>query len=227
MPRIARIVAAGYPHHISQRGNYQQKIFTFDTDRIKYLSLLKEESSRYHLIILAYCLMSNHVHFMVVPQSEDSLGKVFKYTNMKYSQYYNNQMKVSGHLFQGRFFSCILNEQHLIACARYIERNPVRANLVKESYLWPYSSAKIHCGIDKYDPLGTNQLFAYIEKEPKEWKEFIEAPDHPDEMKGIREKTRTGRPLGPNDFIERLEGQLKRVLKLKPKGRPNNKKVDK
>jgi len=227
MPRIARIVAAGYPHHISQRGNYQQKIFTFDTDRIKYLSLLKEESSRYHLIILAYCLMSNHVHFIVVPQSEDSLGKVFKYTNMKYSQYYNNQMKVSGHLFQGRFFSCILNEQHLIACARYIERNPVRANLVKESYLWPYSSAKIHCGIDKYDPLGTNQLFAYIEKEPKEWKEFIEAPDHPDEMKGIREKTRTGRPLGPNDFIERLEGQLKRVLKLKPKGRPNNKKVDK
>jgi len=73
-----------------KRGNYQQKIFTDDTDRRKYLSLLKEESSCYHLIVLAYCLMSNHLHFIVVPQSEDSLGKVFKYTNMKYSQYYNN-----------------------------------------------------------------------------------------------------------------------------------------
>jgi len=226
MPRIARVVAAGYPHHITQRGNYQQKIFADDTDRKKYLSLLQEESSRYHLIILAYCLMSNHVHFMAVPQREDSLGKVFKYTNMKYSQYYNNKMRVSGHLFQGRFFSCVLNEQHMIACTRYIERNPVRANLVKKPYLWSYSSAKIHCGIDKYDPLGVNQLFAYIEKEPKEWKEFIEAPDNPDEMDGIRKKTKTGRPLGPNDFIERLEGQLKRVFKLKPKGR-TKKKVDK
>jgi len=100
MPRIARIVAAGYPHHITQRGNYRQKIFADDTDRRKYLSLLKEESKRYHLDILAYCLMSNHVHFMVLPQREDSMGKVFKYTNMKYSQYYNNKMKVSGYLFQ-------------------------------------------------------------------------------------------------------------------------------
>ena len=89
-----------------------------------------------------------------------------------------------------------------------------------------HPSAKIHCGIDKYDPLGVNQLFDYVEKGRKEWKEFIEAPDNPDEMKGIKEKTRTSRPLGTNDFIERLEGQLKRVFKLKPKGRPK-KKVDK
>jgi len=114
----------------------------------------------------------------------------------------------------------------MIARARYIERNPVRVNLVKEPCLWPYSSAIIHCGINKYDPLGVNQLFTYIEKNPKEWKEFIEAPDNPEEMKGIREKTRTGRPLGSNDFIERLEGQLKRIFKLKSKGRPK-KKVDK
>jgi len=98
--------------------------------------------------------------------------------------------------------------------------------MVKQPYLWLYSSAKIHCGIHQDDPLGTNQLFDYIEKDPKEWKEWIEAPDNSNEIKGIREKTRTGRPLGTNDFIERLEGQLKRVFKLKPKGRPK-KKVDK
>jgi len=170
--------------------------------------------------------MSNHVHFIVIPLREDSMGKVFKYTNMKYSKYYNNKIKVSGHLFQSRFFSCVLEDPHMIACARYIERNPVRAKLVKKPYLWPYSSAKIHCGINRDDPLGINKFFDYIEKETKEWKEFIEEPDDPDEIKGIREKTRTGRPLGTNDFIERLERQLKRLFRLKPKGRPK-KKVDK
>jgi len=89
-------------------------MFANDVDQIKYFSLLKEESSRYHLIILSYCLMSNHVHFMAVPQSKDSLGKVFKYTHMKYSQYYHNKMRVSVHLFQGRFFSCVLDERLLL-----------------------------------------------------------------------------------------------------------------
>ena len=106
-----------------KRGDYQQKVFANDDDRIKCLSLLKEESSRYHLIILSYGLMSNHVHFMAVPQSEDSLAKAFKYTHMKYSQYYNNRMKVSGHLFQNRFFSCVLDERHMIACAQRKDQN--------------------------------------------------------------------------------------------------------
>jgi len=122
------------PHHITQRGNYRQKIFADDTDRRKYLSLLKEESKRYHLIILAYYLMSNHVHFMAIPQREDSMGEVFKYTNMRYSQYYNKKINARGHLFQGRFFSCVLDERHMITCARYIERNPVR-EMVKEPRL--------------------------------------------------------------------------------------------
>ena len=79
MPIIARIVAAGHPYHITQRRNYRQKIFAFDTDRRKYLSLRKEESKRYHLIILAYCLMSNHLHFIAVPEREDCNTQVQKY----------------------------------------------------------------------------------------------------------------------------------------------------
>ena len=104
MPRIARVVSQGYPHHITQRGNYRQKIFSVDTDYAKYLSFVESESKRYGLKILAYCLMPNHVHFIAVPQSEDSMGKVFKYVNMKYSQCYNKKIGASGHLFQGRFF---------------------------------------------------------------------------------------------------------------------------
>ncbi len=220
MPRIARIIAVGYPHHITQRGNYRQKIFADDTDRKKYISLLKAESKRYGLIVLAYCLMPNHVHFIGIPEREDSMGNVFKYAHMKYSQYYNKKTRATGHLFQGRFFSCIMDELHTTACTRYIERNPVRAKMVKKPYLWKWSSAKIHCGIDKCDELEVNKLFDYIEEKQKGWKEFIETFDNSNEIKRIRQQTRKGRPLGANDFVERLEKKLKKVLRLKPKGRP-------
>lgn len=220
MPRIARVVAAGYPHHITQRGNYRQKIFSGNTDRKRYLSFLKDESKRYGLTILAYCLMPNHVHFIGVPEREDSMGKVFKYAHMKYSQYYNKKMRTTGHLFQGRFFSCILDETHTLACSRYIERNPVRAKMVDTPYLWEWSSAKIHCEIDSSDELGVNRLFNYVEKSQKSWKDFIELSDNPDEINRIREQTRKGRPLGTNAFVEKLESRLGRFLKLKPRGRP-------
>ncbi|MDD5671471.1 MAG: transposase, partial [Candidatus Omnitrophica bacterium] len=91
MPRIARVVAVGYPHHITQRGNYQQSLFENDDDRIMYLSLVKAESVKRHLRILAYCLMSNHVHFIAVPDDEDSMALTFKYAHMKYSQAINKR----------------------------------------------------------------------------------------------------------------------------------------
>jgi len=223
MPRIARVVAVGHPHHITQRGNYRQKIFGDDTDRKKYISLLKAETKRYGLLILAYCLMPNHVHFIGIPEREDSMGNVFKYAHMKYSQYYNKKTRTTGHLFQGRFFSCIMDEPHTLVCARYIERNPVRAKIVKKPRLWKWSSAKIHCGIDKRDELEVNRLFDYVEEKQKGWKGFIEVPDNPNEVKQIRQQTRRGRSLGANDFVERLGEKFKKVLTLKPKGRPRKK----
>ncbi|MCX5782349.1 MAG: transposase [Elusimicrobia bacterium] len=220
MPRIARVVAVGYPHHITQRGNYRQRIFSGDTDRKKYLSLLENESKSYGLGILAYCLMPNHVHFVVVPESEDSMGKVFKYAHMKYSQYYNKKMRTQGHLFQGRFFSSVMDERHTLACARYIERNPVRSKMVNNPHRWSWSSARAHSGIDKRDELGVNKFFDYVDGNTKTWRKFLELSDDPNEIRQIREQTRKGRPLGSTNFLDELEGKLKRVLKLKPKGRP-------
>jgi len=101
MPRIARIVAVGFPHHITQRGNYKQEIFEDEFDRREYLEYIAAESRKYNVEILAYCLMTNHVHFILVPQEESSLGQVFKYTNMKYSSYFNRKKGEPGHLFQG------------------------------------------------------------------------------------------------------------------------------
>src|SRR3989338_9323170 len=108
MPRIARIVVPGHAYHITQRGNYRRKIFRNDKDRSKYLSWIGEYSHRFHLSIIAYCLMDNHVHFIVRPRKEESLAKVFSAAHMRYAQYYNRERKASGHLWQGRVFFFLL-----------------------------------------------------------------------------------------------------------------------
>ena len=148
MPRIARIVAVGLPHHITQRGNYRQEVFLDDSDRRQYLSWIQDYSLKYRLSILAYCLMPNHVHYIAIPQEEDSLAKTFNIAHMRYSQYFNKKIKAGGHLWQGRFYSCILDEPHLLMAAKYIERNPVRARLVKKPWEWRWSSAPAHIGME-------------------------------------------------------------------------------
>ena len=224
MPRISRVVAIGYPHHITQRGNYRQEIFFDNGDRQKYLSLLQAESTRYKLKLLAYCLMANHVHFIVVPERKDSMGNVFKYASMKYSQYFNKKIGNKGHLFQGRYFSSIMDERHMMVCARYIERNPVRAEIVKDACDWNWSSAKEHCGL-KEDSFGVNQLFQYMGDDYGKWKDFIAESDNLEDIIEIRKQTKKGRPLGETNFVKRLEKKLNRSLILRPRGRPKKKKI--
>ena len=131
MPRLARVVAIGMPHHVTQRGNYRQKVFEKKEDFKKYLFLIKKYSEKYELGIIGYCLMSNHVHFIVIPDNKKSMSKTFNMAHMMYSQYVNNKRKEYGHLWQGRYYSSILNEEHMIEAMRYVERNPVRAKMVK------------------------------------------------------------------------------------------------
>lgn len=222
MPRIARIVAVDLPHHVTQRGNYRQNIFTTDADRLKYLSLLKFESGRYGLQILAYCLMDNHVHFIAVPKTDRSMGDVFKYVNMKYSRYFNQKMGEVGHLFQGRFFSSVLDEYYLTVCARYIERNPVRAGLVKNAWEWKWSSARAHCGIDQSSGFPLHRLFECVNIEPGQWREFLSGAEDEDEIRRIKSQALTGRPLmrGGNELLLGLERKLNRAITALPKGRP-------
>lgn len=220
MPRIARVVAEGYPHHITQRGNYRQLIFSEDRDRRRYLSLIQTESHRYGLKILAYCLMDNHVHFIGVPERTESLGNVFKYANMRYSQYYNRKIGSPGHLFQGRYYSCVMDESHTVTCARYIERNPVRAGTVQRPHSYKWSSAAVHCGMADDDPLNVAEFFNYVDMDPRGWKEFIDEEDNREDVRQIREKARTGRVLANEELIRVLERKLARSLRVKRKGRP-------
>ena len=146
MPRLTRIVHAGVSHHITQRGNRREKAFFTDDDRRAYLDWLKEYAEKYEVDILAYCLMTNHIHLVAVPKTEAGLQRMLKPPPMRYAQRINRTRSWKGHLWQGRFSSSALDEAYLWAVVRYVERNPVRARIVRKAENYPWSSAAAHCG---------------------------------------------------------------------------------
>ena len=127
MARLARVGLPGVVHHVTQRGVRSMDIFFEDEDRKVYLSLLKEQGERVGVKFISYCLMTNHIHLLVIPLEADSLRKGIGEAHRLYTRYINFNVNTRGHLFQGRFFSCPLDTPHFLAAARYVERNPVRA----------------------------------------------------------------------------------------------------
>lgn len=220
MPRIARIVAIGYPHHITQRGNYRQTVFTNDAEYALYLKWLNEYAKKNSLAILAYCLMPNHVHFVAIPQKEYSLARTFNACHMRYSQYFNKKKKLTGHLWQGRFFSCILDENYLYAAVRYIENNPVRAKLVKQPEDWKWSSARPHIS-EATSILALDDAKKYLDIE--DWQEYLSQREDASAITKIRGNTLSGKPLGSKNFITKLEKFFGKRITPLPRGRPKKK----
>ena len=142
------MVLNNVPHHITQRGNNKQDVFFVDDDRTKYLDLLKQQSQRFGLDILAYCLMSNHTHIIAIPRNEVALAKAIGSTHLLYTQYINRMHSRSGHLWQNRFFSCPMDNRHLWQTLQYIETNPIRAGIARKPWLYPHSSASAHVNND-------------------------------------------------------------------------------
>jgi len=219
MARIARVIAVGYPHHITQRGNNRQIVFNDNEDRKKYLSLIKQYSQEYKISTLCYCLMPNHVHFISIPHKENSLAKAFNFAHMRYSQYFNKKTSSCGHLWQSRFYSCVLDEPHLIMAARYIERNPVRAKMVKKAWEWKWSSAAYNIGNKPKDAIVDNLLAEYTGLRKQHWREILIDRDNEAFVKQIKIQTAKGLPLGQNKFVIMLEEKLNRKLKAEPRGR--------
>jgi len=141
MPRNARVVAPGLPHHITQRGTNRQRVFVTVADRSLYLRLVRENQAEAGVRILAYCLMRNHVHFVAVPQREDSLAVLFGRANGRNAQALNIPKGRSGHLWQARFHSCALSDSHLEIALRYVEENPCRAGIAASPAEYRWSSA--------------------------------------------------------------------------------------
>jgi putative transposase len=216
--RLARVEALETPHHVTQRGNGRRVVFETDNDRLVYLGLLQQHAKLQRLAILGYCLMPNHVHLIVVPQRADALRTALRNAHGRYAAYLNARQATSGHVWQGRYYSCPMDEDHLWTALRYAERNPVRAGMVRDAAEFPWSSARIHVGggwDGLIDPGPWSARWTL-----DEWREFLAATEFERESEAIRRSTHSGRPLGSAHFVERLETEMARPLVARHGGRP-------
>jgi len=163
--------------------------------------------------------MPNHVHLIVVPQRAASLPVALRYAHGRYAAYFNARRASSGHLWQGRYYSCPLDPPHLWAALRYAEINPVRAGMVADARAYPWSSAGAHCGGDTDDP--SLEMQPWRESwSTDSWRDFLGSSSAAGEADLIRRSTHSGRPLGTPEFIADLEVALQRRLARDKGGRP-------
>jgi len=213
MSRFARVVAAGHPHHIIQRGNRRQNVFFCGTDYQEYLRILSAHSRRFCLKVICYCLMPNHVHLIVIPREKNNLVQAIGETHRNYTRYVNSREGWRGYLWQGRFSSYVLDERHLLAAVRYILLNPVKAGMVKQAWQYQWSSVNCHMGTDKNASVDDTPIKPLI----RDWRSFLSKDISESEAALLSLHERTGRPLGDFRFIETLETLLKvRLKKYKP-----------
>ena len=225
MARWPRVVVPEVAHHVTQRGNARQVILADDADRTAYLDLLRQYSQLYRLCVLGYCLMSNHVHLVVIPRTPEALWQALKQTHGRYAAYWNARASSSGHVWQGRFYSCPLGDAHLWAALRYVELNPVRAGMAFAAQEWRWSSAAAHCMSGAADPM--LEMEAWRKRwTVAEWKAHLTAGESAVDVDALRRCTHTGRPLGTTEFVAQLEQATSRPLAPRKGGRPKKPAAD-
>jgi putative transposase len=215
MARLSRVVVPGFPHHVTQRGNRRAIVFDNDEHRHLYLELFDRYRRKHGLEVWAYCLMPNHVHWVVVPKTDVSLARTFRDTHTVYAAQVNHARGENGHLWQGRFFSCPLDETHLWAAVRYVEQNAVRAKLVGTAEEYPWSSAPAHCGKCRNELLAADFPPVGV---VGDWCQWLKTEDAA-QLDALRRQTHVGRPCGSESFMGRVEALLGRILTPQKAGR--------
>ena len=216
MPRLARAVVPGVPHHVRQRGNRRQRTFFREEDFVLYTDLMSEWCHKCHVEIWAYCLMPNHSHVVAVPETPDGLRRAIGEAHRRYTAEINRREHWTGYLWQGRFASSPMDERYTLAAARYVELNPVYAGLVARVDDYRWSSARAHL-IGRDDGLvSVRPLLARVD----DWSAFLAQSVPPEVVSKLRRHANTGRPLGSEQFIDDLEQKLGRALRPQKGGRP-------
>lgn len=230
MARLSRIVVPNVPHHVTQRGNRRLPVFFSDEDREAYLALVAEACAVRGTRCLAWCLMDNHIHLILVPAREDGLRATLAEAHRRYTRRVNFREGWRGHLFQGRFASYPMDDAHLMVAARYVERNPVAAGLVAQAEDWRWSSARSHLSGRRVagDPLtDVAALGCHVRNWRALLRRGLEAGDLGPEGEAaalaIEARLRTGRPLAEADWIEGQERALRRPLGAQRPGRKKRK----
>lgn len=206
MARNPRVSVAGFAHHIVQRGSNGQPVFLTADDRRLYLDLASRQLSQTGLRLVSYCLMTNHVHLIAVPERGDSLSLWVQRVHGKYSQYFNLKTGRNGHVWQGRFFSCVLSPRHLTVALRYVEENPVRAGLVRDPAEYPWSSCHAHLS-GQLDPF-LDRAEWDLRGGSRGWRTLLSAQQYRSSVVHLlRRCTFAGRPFGDEAFLQSVEAE--------------------
>jgi putative transposase len=213
---MSRIVIPGLPHHVTQRGVRSIAIFRDDEDRELYLSLLCAQAKRWGLRFEGWCLMTNHVHLVVIPEKADALARGLGEAHRLYTRARNFREGVRGYLFQGRFGSCVLDDPHLVRAVRYVEMNPVRARMVERPEQYRWSSARFHLGRATSDPLKTRKMAVTM---MGDWRAYLREGAENDAAE-LERQVSTGRPWASDSFVRRLERLTGRRLTPRKGGWP-------
>jgi len=221
MARLARLVVPGLPHHVTQRGNGRARTFFDDDDYALYRDLLAENCQAAEVEVWAWCLMPSHVQLILAPADADGLRRALAAAHRRYAGILQARRKRSGHFWQGRFGSVVMDEEHLAAAVRYVSLNPVRARLVARPQDWRWSSVRAHLS-GRDDGLTT---LAPVSERFAPFRAFLEEPPDGDAVERLRAAESIGRPLGSKAFVARLEkrsGRTLRPAKRGPKPRRSN-----
>jgi len=225
MPAFARVVIPDIPYHVTQRGNYSQDVFFLPQHRITYLRYVATAAEAYGLQLHGWCLMTNHVHWIVVPSTQDAMADCFRRAHSRYSLYINRHYNSkAGHLWQGRYYSCPLDNTHFDAALLYVERNPTRAGLVKAAIDYPWSSAAARAGFRPAPPY--LHLDRWADRfSAAEWPQLLNNSS-PDSDSLVRVCTQQGKPCGSGDFVQLIEQKIGRPLQIRSVGRPKIRNAD-
>lgn len=223
MARKARFVVPGCPLHIIQRGNNRQATFFHHVDYCFYLQCLCEAAKRYGCSIHAYVLMTNHVHLLLTPDQERSVGQMMQAVGRRYVRYINTAYRRSGTLWEGRYKAALIeSERYLLTCYRYIELNPVRAAMVTHPGEYRWSSYRVHAEGDKNLLIRDHALYTALATSDRARRAAYQAlfRRHMDggTVSAIREATHSGWVLGSDGFKDKIEASLQRRVRPSPRG---------
>lgn len=216
MPRVARGLADGMIYHVINRGNGRQDVFHKDDDFRAFVELLTEVKAKHPVKLLGYCLMTNHFHLLLSPERADDLSKYMQWLMTSHVRRYHRHYRTSGHVWQGRFKSFIVEQDHyLLTVVRYIEGNPVRIGLVPSASDWRWSSHG-----ERVHEIKDGLIDALPLSLPEPWTDYVNTPLTESEMERMQQCVNRGAPFGSLEWRSRISEQLGLASTMRPKGRP-------
>jgi putative transposase len=225
MPRRPRVFRTGYIYHVRQRGNNKTTLFYSHVDYLIFFKFLLEAKTMYPCRIYGYCLMTNHYHFLIEPLQQDNISLLMKHLNGNYAMYMNKKYKRTGTVFEGRFKAGLVQyERYFALCMRYIELNPVRANLVTTPNQYPWSSYNFHTKSERNSVLDYDFWYLSLgdnfEERRKQYVKFFNCEVDNQSIDLIRERTDKNSVIGSDAYLHDIEIRSGLNLSRLP-GRPN------